>query len=84
MFLSISWVDPILQNHSVLLAIMSGGEYFGIRDGLFDVRSGINPSAVVLTRARLLNKSETFTATIDSGLTNTKLNATITFTSPVF
>lgn len=59
MFLSISWVDPILQNHVVVLAIMSGGEYSGIMDGLVDVRSGINPSAVDLTRARLLNKSET-------------------------
>lgn len=59
-FLPVLWVDPILQNHLVALAILLRSEGFGIRDSFIDVRGRINPSAIGLTWTRLLNKSKIY------------------------
>lgn len=50
-------VDSVLQNHLVRLARLVGGEGFGVVDRLIDVRRRINPPAVCLPWAWLLNAS---------------------------
>lgn len=59
-FLPVLWVDPILQNHFVLLAILLTSEGFGIKDSFIDVRGRVNPSAIDLTWTWLLNKSKIY------------------------
>lgn len=53
-FLPVLRVDAVLQNHPVLLAVLLGGEGFGVWDCLFDVWSRVNPPAIPLTWTWLL------------------------------